>query len=172
MICDMCKFDRETLNIAHVIHYTYIVQLLWNFYEIFEIVHIVYIVRIVHVLRIVNYTWCTFDGEKHRGNFTIWLGPLRRPLETLLISPLNHHHLFLIIFLYIFLLICPLNHHHLFCPLNHKHIFICPQNPQHICPQNHDHPCTHHSIIDSPVQTLNNVGYMLNALLFVIAPKL
>ena len=152
MICDMCKFDRETLNIAHVIHYTYIVQLLWNFYEIFEIVHIVHIVRIVHVLHIVNYTWCTFDGEKHRGNFTIWLGPLRRPLETLLISPLNHHHLFLIIFLHIFLLICPLNHHHLFCPLNHKHISICPQNPQHlfICPQNHDHPCTHHNIIDSP----------------------
>ena len=67
----------------------YIIHLWCNLEgEIFEIVHI------VHIVQIVNDTWCTFDGEKHRGNFTIWLGPLRRPLETLLISPLNHHHLF------------------------------------------------------------------------------
>ena len=83
IIWDMCTEKHWKLRMLYIIH-------LWcNFdREIFEIVHI------VHIVQIVNDTWCTFDGEKHRGNFAIWLGPLRRPLETLLISPLNHHHLF------------------------------------------------------------------------------
>ena len=86
-----CNFDGEIFEIVHIVHIVHILNYTCCTFdgEIFEIVHI------VHAVNIVNYTWCTFDGEKHRGNFTIWLGPLRRPLETLLICPLNHHHLFL-----------------------------------------------------------------------------